>query len=65
MSKTEQRKGILIWCKSSYSVANGQCVEAVAVPGAVIVRDTVSPASGQVRFSARAWQEFTARIKGA
>jgi hypothetical protein len=65
MSKTEQRKGILNWRKSSYSVANGQCVEVEAVPGTVIVRDTVSLAGGQVRFSARAWREFIARSKGA
>lgn len=65
MSKTEQHQGILIWRKSSYSIANGQCVGAAAVPGTVMVRDTVGPARGQLRFSAEAWQEFTARIKGA
>lgn len=65
MSKTEQHEGNLIWRKSSYSIANGQCVEAAAVPGTVMARDTVRPAGGQLRFSAEAWQEFTARIKGA
>jgi hypothetical protein len=64
MSKTEY-EGILIWRKSSYSIANAQCVEAAAVPGAVTVRDTVSPALGRLRFSAEVWHEFTARIKGA
>jgi Domain of unknown function (DUF397) len=64
MSKTEQDEGILIWRKSSYSVANGQCVETAVVLGAVTVRDTVSPADGQLRFSAEAWQDFTARVKG-
>jgi hypothetical protein len=65
MSKTEQHEGILIWRKSSYSIANGQCVEATTVPGAVMVRDTVSPAHGQLCFSAEAWHEFTAHLKGA
>jgi hypothetical protein len=65
MSKTEQHNGILIWRKSSHSIANGQCVEAAAVPGTVMVRDTVSPAGGQLRFSAEAWREFTACVKGA
>jgi hypothetical protein len=63
MSKAEQREGILIWHKSSYSVANGACVEAAAVSGTVTVRDTVNRACSQLRFSAEAWQEFTARIK--
>jgi hypothetical protein len=65
MSKTERRQGSLIWRKSSHSIANGQCVEAAAIPWAVIVRDTVSPGRVRLRFSAEAWQEFTARIKGA
>jgi Domain of unknown function (DUF397) len=65
MSKTEQHEGILVWRKSSYSIANGQCVEAAAVPGAVMVRDTVGPARGQLWFSAEAWHEFTAHLKGA
>lgn len=64
MSKTGQHQGTLVWRKSSYSVANGQCVEAAAVLQAVVVRDTVSRARGQLRFSAEAWREFTARIKG-
>jgi Domain of unknown function (DUF397) len=65
MSKTDQRKGILTWRKSSYSIANGQCVEVAAVPGTVTVRDTASSARRQLRLSAEAWQEFTARVKAA
>jgi len=64
MSKTEQHEDVLIWRKSSYSIANGQCVEAAAVPGTVVVRDTVNPAGVRLRFCAEAWQEFTARVKG-
>jgi hypothetical protein len=65
MSKAQQYAGILIWRKSSYSVANGACVEAAAVPGMIMIRDTVSPADGQLQFDARAWREFVARAKGA
>jgi hypothetical protein len=63
MSKAEQREGILIWRKSSHSVANGACVEAAAVSGTVTVRDTANRADSQLRFSVEAWQEFTARVK--
>jgi hypothetical protein len=65
MSETERHEGIPLWRKSSYSIANGQCAEAAAVLSAVMVRDTVSPAEGQLRFPARAWQEFVARVKEA
>jgi Domain of unknown function (DUF397) len=65
MSETERHDSILVWRKSSYSLANGACVEAAAAPGAVVVRDTVSPARGQLHFPARTWREFVARVKGA
>jgi len=64
MSKTECHEGILIWRKSSYSIGNGNCVEAAAAHGEVIVRDTASPARGQLLFTAEAWDKFTAVIKG-
>jgi hypothetical protein len=66
MSKTEQRESSVTWRKSSYSIANGQCVEAATIPGAgVLIRDATRPAGGNLRFPAEAWQEFTAGIKGA
>jgi Domain of unknown function (DUF397) len=65
MSKTEEQDNVPGWRKSSYSISNGACVETAAVPGTVIVRDSVSPPDLQLRFGAGAWQEFTARIKGA
>jgi Domain of unknown function (DUF397) len=64
MSKTEQHDDNLMWRKSSHSIANGQCVAAAAIQGAVMVRDTASPARRQLLFSAAAWEEFTTRIKG-
>jgi hypothetical protein len=63
MSKTEHVSDIRGWRKSSYSVANGACTEVTGAGGAVLVRDSVSPAGGQLRFPAVAWQEFTGRIK--
>jgi hypothetical protein len=53
----------LSWRKSSYSGGSGgQCVQ-VAAPGSVLVRDSKNPDGGHLRFSARAWREFAARVK--
>jgi hypothetical protein len=48
-----------VWRKSSYSGANGQCVE-VALPGAaaVAVRDSKDPLGPSLSFSADAWAAF-------
>ncbi|WP_055590780.1 DUF397 domain-containing protein [Peterkaempfera griseoplana] len=50
-----------VWRKSSYSGANGQCVE-VAVPGpaAVAVRDSKDPHGPSLTFSPEAWAAFVA-----
>jgi hypothetical protein len=54
----------LSWRKSSYSGSSGgQCVE-MAVSGRVLVRDSKKPDGGRLGFSAQAWREFAARIKG-
>lgn len=52
----------LEWFKSSYSSANGQCVEAARTPdGGMAVRDTKDRGTGPVlRFSADEWQAFLA-----
>jgi hypothetical protein len=42
------------WRKSSYSTAQGECVE-VAIAGTVGVRDTKNRASGQLTVSREAW----------
>lgn len=53
----------LSWHKSSYSGSNGgQCVE-VAASGRVLVRDSKTPDSKRLTFSAQAWREFAATIK--
>jgi hypothetical protein len=65
MSKKEERESAADWRKASYSIANGSCAEVGTVPGAVMVRDSVSQDGLQIRFPASAWQEFTARVKGS
>ncbi|MFC5905637.1 DUF397 domain-containing protein [Streptacidiphilus monticola] len=53
----------LAWRKSSYSGANGNCVE-VAVPGpeAIAVRDSKDPQGPALSFSADAWAAFVAAV---
>ncbi|MFB7084751.1 DUF397 domain-containing protein [Streptomyces sp. NPDC056296] len=47
------------WIKSSYSTGNGgECVEAAAVSGAVLVRDSKQPAVAQLAFGPEAWSGF-------
>ncbi len=65
MPETEQSEGIPGWRKSTFSISNGACVEAATVINAVVVRDTVSPAEGQLRFPAGAWRDFIVRVKQA
>ena len=64
MSKTRQREAIPYWRKASYSIANGQCLEAAATPDQVLVRDSVNVAGGRLEFPVDAWQKFTAQLKG-
>jgi hypothetical protein len=53
------------WRTSSYSGANGSCVEVAPVPGAhqVAVRDSKDRDGPALVFSARQWRAFAARIK--
>jgi hypothetical protein len=64
MSQKEREARALTWRKSSYSIGNGQCVEAAADHQVVMIRDTARPVGDQLVFSAAAWEEFTARIRG-
>jgi hypothetical protein len=51
------------WRKSSYSGANGgDCVEVASAEG-VAVRDTTDCEGVTLEFSAKAWQEFTRRLR--
>jgi hypothetical protein len=52
------------WRKSSYSGNGGaNCVEAGAIPGAILIRDTKDKGRGPVlRFTPAAFAEFTSRL---
>ncbi|MFE4590177.1 DUF397 domain-containing protein [Streptomyces laurentii] len=53
-----------MWRSSSYSSANGQCVEVSDhLPGAVPVRDSKMADGPQVAFAARAWALFVGALK--
>jgi hypothetical protein len=50
--------------KSTYSNAQGSCVEAGSVPGRVLVRDTTQHGTGPVlSVSAVEWHRFTVSIR--
>ena len=52
------------WRTSSYSGANGgQCVELAGDSRLIMVRDSANRDDGTLVFSAKAWQEFTARLR--
>ncbi|MEU8134468.1 DUF397 domain-containing protein [Streptodolium elevatio] len=48
------------WRTSSYSGANGDCVEVGCEPSAALVRDSEQPASPHLRFSPDSWNAFLA-----
>jgi hypothetical protein len=51
------------WEKSSYSSAQGNCVEIAATDDTRYVRDSKNPGGDVLQFSADAWREFIAAIK--
>jgi Domain of unknown function (DUF397) len=51
------------WRKSSYSYANGNCVEAGNGRGVVAFRDSTDPDGPVIDVSPRAWTEFTEYVK--
>ena len=54
----------LTWFKSSYSSANGQCVECALLPdGGMAVRDTNDRGGAVLIISAEAWQNFADGLK--
>ncbi|WP_411137664.1 DUF397 domain-containing protein [Streptomyces sp. C10] len=54
----------IVWRKSSYSSANGQCVEiGDGLPGVIPVRDSKNPAGPRLVFGAGAWTSFMAKLK--
>ncbi|RCV52186.1 DUF397 domain-containing protein [Marinitenerispora sediminis] len=53
----------LVWRKSSYSNAGGNCVEAAALPGRHAVRDSTHPHGAQLRFALSEWNAFLGAVK--
>jgi uncharacterized protein DUF397 len=51
------------WRKSTYSFANGNCVEVGTGQGLVAVRDSTDPDGPVIDVSPRAWIEFTEYVK--
>ncbi|MGH7172125.1 MAG: DUF397 domain-containing protein [Gemmataceae bacterium] len=53
----------LSWFTSSFSSANGQCVECARTPdGGMAVRDTKDREGAMLRFGAAQWRAFTERV---
>jgi Domain of unknown function (DUF397) len=53
------------WSKSSYSSANGACVEvAQNLPGIVAVRDSKDPDGPKLLIPPADWRTFVSGIKG-
>lgn len=51
------------WHKSTYSGAEGSCVEvAGSLPGRVLVRDTKDRDGGTLAFPSSAWRSFLAEL---
>jgi hypothetical protein len=49
------------WVKSSFSFANGDCVEVASLPdGHIGVRDSKDTAGPVLRFTSSEWQAFVA-----
>jgi len=51
------------WRKSSYSSANGACVEVADLREAVAVRDSKNPAGPTLVFTRQVWAAFTEGTK--
>jgi hypothetical protein len=51
------------WRKSTYSFANGNCVEVGTDQGVIAVRDSTDPDGPVIDVSPRAWIEFTEYVK--
>ena len=53
-----------VWQTSSYSGANGDCVEVAAnLPGTVAVRDSKNRSGPALAFSRASWQFFVTGLK--
>jgi len=54
-----------LWRKATYSNGQASCIEAGAMPGLVLIRDTKNNGHGPVlRVTPADWNRLTASIKG-
>lgn len=57
-------KEALNWFKSSYSSANGQCVEGAWLPdGGIAIRDSKNRDGAVLVFTPREWSAFLAGVR--
>lgn len=53
-----------LWCRSSYSGTQGNCVEvANNLPGVVAIRDSRNPGGPRLLVSPTEWRSFIGRLK--
>jgi hypothetical protein len=52
----------LVWLRSTKCVG-GECVEVMRLDGAVAVRDSKSPETGELRFDSGAWAHFIQAVR--
>lgn len=55
--------GDIRWRKSSYSKANGNCVEAAGSTWGVLARDSKDQDGPVLTFGAPTWEAFTSAVK--
>lgn len=53
----------VVWVKSSYSNATGNCVEVGQTPGQVLVRDTKDHGQGVLAVAPEVWVNFLAEVR--
>jgi hypothetical protein len=51
------------WRKSTYSNADGNCVEVAIHPSAVAVRDSKHPSGPVLMFGLEEWRSFTTSLR--